>query len=159
MADYRRLKTKLAEAPYAGLSHAEAATALRTRTKTRSRPVVWRDVKGTALRTGHWAMVAALSRNTPSLPPATPQDMAILAAINAVAMDDSRKIDPDDPGEWQPFVASIGALRTAGCLTQEVADAVLALGTETISEGAEIGWPAVTEFDVEAARGMTDAGK
>jgi hypothetical protein len=140
---------------YAELSDAAAASALNATTVQRTRRFLWREARRLAQMAGNWPLVVVRARQTPTLPPNGAQDYAILAAINAVSMDDDQEIDPANQSEWQAFCIGLGALTTSSDLSQEVADAIQALGAETISPAAEVGWIGeVTAADVAHAREM-----
>lgn len=154
MSDYAALRALLAEEPYAGLDDAAAAVALNAPTVGRVRRFRWREARRLAQMAGTWPLVVVRARQTPVLPPGGAQDFAILAAINAVSMDDDQEIDPSHEAEWQAFSAGLGALTASGDLSELVADAIRGLGVEMVSPAAEIGWPAVSGDDVSHARGL-----
>lgn len=98
----------------------QAAETLNAQTITVSnRPFKWRDAKriARAAPTGDWSRIVARARMTPALPPATPGDAAILAAINAVESNDEDIIDPTDSAAWQALQAGIAALHGIGDLS------------------------------------------
>lgn len=152
--NYLRLRDALAVPAYAGLSNAEAAAMLNAPTVERTRRFEWREARRKAILAGRWSMVLVRARQTPSLPPVTGLDRAILAAINATSMEVDQEIDPAIEDEWQVLLDGLDALVASNDLTAEVADAIRALGAEAVSPASEIGWPAVSEHDVAHARGM-----
>lgn len=154
MSDYAALRALLAEEPYAGMDDVAAAVALSAATVERPRRFRWREARRVAQMAGTWPLVVVRARQTPTLPPAGAQDMAILAAINAVGMDDDQEIDPTNEAEWAAFSAGLDALTASGDLSEAVADAIRALGVETVTPASEIGWAGVTVHDVAHARGM-----
>jgi hypothetical protein len=97
--------------------------------------------------TGDWSRVIARSRQTPALPPATANDAACLAAINAVQLSDNDIIDPTNAAEWATFQAGLTALAATGDLAAATIVAINALTTTTLPAWV----PAVTAGDVQTA--------
>lgn len=154
MSDYAALRALLAEEPYAGMDDAAAAAALNAATVERPRRFRWREARRVAQMAGTWPLVVVRARQTPTLPPAGAQDMAILAAINAVGMDDDQEIDPTNASEWAAFSAGLSALTASGDLSEAVADAIRALGVETVTPAQSVGWELVSAAEVARARSM-----
>lgn len=151
MSDYAALRALLAEEPYAGMDDAAAAVALNAATVERPRRFRWREARRLAQMARRWPMVLVRARQTPSLPPATEQDFAILAAINATSMDDDQEIDPANTGEWAAFSAGLSALTASGDLSEVVADAIRALGVEMVTPAQSVGWGILSEMTPESA--------
>jgi hypothetical protein len=80
--------------------------------------------------------------------------VAILAAINATSMDDSRSINPGDGPSWAAFTGGLAALVAVGDIPQALSNAIVALGTEHVSPASLIGWPPVSEHDIVRARSI-----
>lgn len=107
---------------------------LRARTVPRPRRFAWADARELAQRLGWWAYIVSRARSTPRLPPATLEDVAILAAISAVEMERSQIIDPAHAEVWAALRQGLDALVAVGDLTPEIAAAILAMGTEQVAE-------------------------
>jgi hypothetical protein len=99
--------------------------------------------------TGDWARIVARSRQTPALPPATPTDAAILAAINATESQPGDVIDPTDAATWAAFQAGLAALEASGDLSSATIAAIGALTTVTAAAWT----PPIQPNDVFNARG------
>jgi hypothetical protein len=90
----------------------------------------WGDARGIAQSHGCWPLIVLRARATPTIPPATVTDGAVLAAINAVSTEREQVIDATDAAVWQAFTTGIAAFRAVGDLTEAAVTAILALGTE-----------------------------
>jgi hypothetical protein len=131
-----------------GVSAIAAAINAQTVTATGA-PFQWLAAKVLARTapTGDWARIVARSRQTPTLPPVTPTDAAILAAINATESGDTDLIDPGSTATWAAFQGGISALEASGDLASATASAILALADPTLPA-----WqPPVTEGDIQTA--------
>lgn len=88
---------------------------------------------------------------TPAMPPATVADGAILAAVNAVAMNEAWVIDPSVAVPWSAMQNGLGALQAVGDLTASDVAAITALTTVVVPR-----WPVVlTSADITSARSGT----
>lgn len=144
---------KAADASLGIADPAEAAAALAQQTATlHNQPFMWADAKRVAREspTGDWARIVMRSRQVASLPPQTPFDAAILAAINAVESADTDVVDPNDPGSWQAWSSGIAALSGVGDLSAGTVAALAALQTRT----APTFTPPPTDQDVTHARSL-----
>lgn len=130
---------------------AAAAAALNAQTVSQTnRPILWADAKKVARTssTGDWSRIVARSKQTPTLPPATANDAAILAAINAVESEDGDLIDPANSAQWTTFINGISSLEAAGDLSSATAAAIQGLTSVTTPT-----WqPPLTAGDVQTAR-------
>ncbi len=118
---------------YAGKSAADiaalmAAPVSQDEPEPEQRPFKWGEARGIAQAHGCWPFIVLRSRKTPNLPPASMEDGAILAAINAVGTEREQVIEASDPNVWAAFSGGIQAFLAVGDLTQAAADAILALG-------------------------------
>ncbi|WP_372918756.1 hypothetical protein [Sandarakinorhabdus sp.] len=150
--DYPALAALMATQPYAGLTNAEAAAALRAATVPVTVAVPWRDIRAVAQSAGDWAFIVARSRQVATLPVATFADAAIVAATHASTMEGGQTIAADDSAGWATFLQGLGVLVAAGDVTLATSDAVKALRTAKIAPASQLGWPQVTEHDVAHAR-------
>jgi len=101
------------------------------------RVFAWSEARAIAQTHGLWPLIVVRARGTPSIPPATTNDVATLAAINAVSMDPAQMIDPSDPAAWAAFQAGLSAFLAVGCLTEGAAAAILALGSVVPASGPD----------------------
>jgi hypothetical protein len=150
--DYLALAADAALPEYAGLSDDALAEALRPVTVSVSgQPFLWAQAKVVTQKSPNfsWSRIVVRARMTPAMPPATSLDRAILAAINAVNMDDARQIDPNDAASWAAMQAGLGALQGEGDLTLDDVAAINAL-TSVITQK----YPGVAARDVWIARGQ-----
>lgn len=140
---------KLADAALGIADPSAAAEALRLQPGTVliNQPFSWREAKRIAREspTGDWSRIVARSRLQPGLPPTTTDDLAILAAINAVQSADTDIIDPASPA-WQ---GGLAALQGVGDLSTATALALHAIGTVT-----PLPWKDVDAGDVQTARAI-----
>lgn len=153
MADYTALRAADAGLPGAP-PPAEAAALLNAASVSRPRAFAWREARSLAQRLGRWGYVLSRARLTPVVPIATIDDAAILAAIHAASMDADQVIDPADAAAWAEMEQGLDVLLAVGDLTAPCAAAIRALGAETISPAAAIGWPPVTADDITHARSL-----
>lgn len=122
------------ERGYAGKTAAEIAALMSVPVpapipEPEHRPFAWGEARGIAQAHGCWPMIVLRARGTPSMPPQTAEDGAILAAINAVSTEREQKIDASNPAEWGAFSQGVAAFLAVGDLTSAAANAILALGT------------------------------
>lgn len=119
---------------YASMTDQEAADAINAKTVSRSRLVPIWEVKQLAIISGYWPVIKAgqLSDN---------QQLAGLC-LSVIDWIDDPKLQTIDVG--LPAVqAMVGGLVTFSLLTQEQADEILSLGTETIPWTQANGLPEV----------------
>lgn len=133
MTDYTALKAKYATispAPSNGPSALAAINTINTVTvQIAAAPYEFQSVLSILQKSGSWARIVARSRQTPALPPATPTDAAILAAINATEMQPTETIDPADTVTMSALNAGISALEAIGDVTAADVTAVQALAS------------------------------
>ncbi|MBW4089882.1 MAG: hypothetical protein HIU82_02065 [Proteobacteria bacterium] len=112
----------------AGLAQVQAYVVTLT-----NQPVSWHSVKLIARTstTGDWGRVLARSDQTPALPPTTSVDAAILAAKNAVSMQDTDMVDPTNTTHWDAFQAGLSTLEASGDLSSATVAAINALTSVT----------------------------
>jgi hypothetical protein len=114
-----------------------------------NQPFAWSVAKALArtATTGDWSRIVARARQTPTLPPATATDAAILMAINAVEAEDADVMDPTNAERWATLQAGLAALQAIGDISAATVAAINALTTVT-----QPAWvPAVTAGDVQTA--------
>lgn len=134
-----RIRVEISEDPagrgYAEKSVAEIATLMgqpvpQAVPAPHPRPFRWREARGLAQRLGWWPWAVARARQTPSLPIASVEDAAILAAIGAVEMHEDQLIEPADPTTWDEFTQCLDLFVAVGDLPSDVAAAIRAVGVE-----------------------------
>lgn len=142
----------LAQSPYAELTDAEVAAALRAATVQVTVAVPWSAIRAVAQSAGDWAFIVARSRQVATLPVATFADAAIVAATHASTMEGGQTIAADDSAGWATFLRGLDVLVAAGDVTVETADAVKALRTASVTLAASIGWPGGVIWPGDVAR-------
>lgn len=128
------LIAELAKPEYAELTDQEAAVAINAKTVSRSRLVPIWEVKQLAIISGYWPIIKAgqLSEN---------QQLAGLC-LSVIDWIDDPKLQTIDVG--LPAVqAMVSGLVSFTLITQEQADEILALGSETVSWTQANGLPEV----------------
>lgn len=128
------LITELSEPAYAELSDQAAADEINAKTVERARLVPIWEVKQLAIINGYWPLIKAgqLSDN---------QQLAGLC-ISVIDWIDDPKLQSIDLG-LAAVQAMIAGLVAFTLLTQEQADEILALGTETVSWTVANGYPEI----------------
>lgn len=132
--DWQTIKADLAaQDPNISLEQKVAAINLLTITST-NQPFTLGQAKAIARTsaTADWSLIVGLSRGTPRVPPTTPQDYAILAAINVTEGLDSDVIDPNNTAVWLAFTNGLAALGAVGALSTASSTAILGLATQTV---------------------------
>lgn len=139
------LKEEIAKPEYTGMSDQEIAAAINAKTVTRSRLVETWEVKKKAIEDGYWALIVIGSE-------ASNQVLQVRGlCISALAWLDDPKIATID-FTLQSTQMMVGGLVQSGIATQEQAEALLALGTETVSFASTLGAPKIGSHHVEEAR-------
>lgn len=143
--DYRLLLDEIAQPAYAGMSDGEIVAALNALTAPTRRRVPIADLQARAMETGVYTALRVVVGNAQA--PAELRAMAqtVLDLSNARFAD----VDLDNASARQMF----DALQAAGVISQQQAAEIDALATVPgRSRAQELGLPAVTVEDVEAAR-------
>jgi len=103
--------------------------------------------------TGDWSRIVLRSRQVATIPPATANDVAVLAAINVTESLDTDPIDQSNTATWPAWQAGIAALEASGDLSSASAALIAALSTQTTTQAAIDGWVnPPNEDDLAAAR-------
>ena len=119
------LKTELTLPKYSEMSDQEAADAINAKTVSRSRLVGTWEVKKKAITDGYWAAIVIASQRTD-----IPVEVRGLC-ISAIAWLDDPKIQTID-FSLPSTHALVGGLVASGIATQQQADDLTALATETV---------------------------
>lgn len=149
MWTYAQVKAADVKLAISDLTAATAALNAQIMTAT-NQTFTWLQAKTVAQTsiTGDWSRIVARSRQTPTIPPVTGTDVAILAAINATEMSDTQVIDPTIAAGWSAVQSGLSALQTIGDLSSASVSAINALTTVT----SPVWSPALTAGDVQTAR-------
>lgn len=150
------LATELAKPTYASMTDQEAANAINALTVSRPRLVETWEVKKAAIEGGYWAAIVMATE--PGNPLQIPAES--LATVRGLAISARDWID-DVGGKIQTLdfqLASVqtlvGGLVQTGLMTQEQANALVALGTETVSWPVANGYPEIGVGFVRNARNL-----
>lgn len=139
------LKTEIAKPEYEGLSNQQIATAINAKTLTRARLVETWEVKKHAIESGYW----------PAIVLACNSDVLAVAGLAISARDwiddTAGKIRTIDFGLASAQYL-VGGLVQATLMTQEQADELLALATETVAWTVANGYPELGPGIIHSAR-------
>lgn len=153
MVDIVALKSELQAAKYAGKSAAQCLAILIGQTASVSAPFTWGAAVVAMQKSANfsWPRIIARSKQSPTLPPASGLDYAILAAINAVSTPMDRIIDSMDTVGWATVQGGMQALQGVGDMTAADVAAIVALVSQTLPA-----WPGITIRDVWIALGQPE---
>lgn len=123
--DMELLRTELQKPEYAELTDLQSAEAINAKTVSRSRLVQTWEVQKLATERGYWPAIVIASE------PANTVTQVRALAISIVDWVKNPKISTIDIG-LESVQALIGGLVLSGLMTQQQADELIALGTETV---------------------------
>lgn len=146
------LRSELTEDPeeigYPGLSDPVAAERLNAPDRTVMGTVPSSDVRRFVLLNGLWPGIAAAAQSSPD-PAVQGTALTILQTLAPNSFDEIRM------GDAEVFTAvsqMLGTLVSAGIMTGDQRDAMIALGNRSVSRAEELGLPPVHHLDVAEAR-------
>lgn len=139
------LREEVIKPEHDGKSDAEIAAELNAKTITRPRVVPTWEVKKQAIEQGYWAKIVIASEPTNEV-----VEVRGLA-ISALAWLDDPKIETIDFG-LASTQQLVGGLVLTTLITQEQGDALLALGSETVTFASTIGFTKIGPHHVAEAR-------
>ena len=136
--NYSALKAALASSAYVGMTDTQIATALDAPITLTGQSFPWSAAVTIAQESANfsWARIQQRARQTATLPPATATDFAVLMAMNAVATDHAKLIDP---AGWAVIQSGMQALVAVGDMTSADISAINALTTVSTTQAAQLG--------------------
>ena len=144
--DLKALREEILKPEYDGMSNEALAAALEVKTVTRARVVPTWEVKKQAIEQGYWAAIVIASEPTNEV-----VEVRGLA-ISALAWLDDPKIETIDFG-LASTQTLVGGLVLTTLITQEQGDALIALGSETVSFASTVGAATIEPGDIRDAKG------
>lgn len=148
--DYEALKAEISLSVYDGMDDQAVADALNAKTVDAVRDVPTADVRGVLLSTGEWGGIVLLGRSAPS---ETLPAQLIAAAITAEdTLRLTETLESSKPDYWAAMQQLIGAIQSAGVISEATAEKLLTMRDIKISRATELGLPPVTPSDVQTAR-------
>lgn len=151
------LRLELAEDPegmnYAALSDPEAADLINAQNRTVLGTVRASEVRRFVLLNGIWPRIAAAAQGHAD-PTVQGTAITILQTLAPNSFDEIRMADPQVFGA---VTQMLGTLVSAGVMTADQRDAMVALGNIPISRASELGLPHIHHTDIGLAR-QTSAG-
>lgn len=111
--DYAALKSELAKPAYAGLSDAEAASAVNAATVSVVKPVRSEDVRDYLMVIGKWPRIAAIARGL--IAGSDAEKLASVALVEALALKESFNLSV--PAYAAAVDAQLDACASAGLIT------------------------------------------
>lgn len=146
MLNYDLLRVELEKTEYHGLSDLDAAAMLRAQTITTHRDVPTADAREILLTAGVWPKIVMTAEPGSGAPPEL-RGLCILVRDTLTLTETLRITDPD---RFAAITTALSRLVAAEIVPQAVADALLALRSQTVA----VWQPAPTEHDVAHARSL-----
>lgn len=143
--DLKALREEVIKPEHSGKSDVEIAADLNAKTITRARVVPTWEVKKQAIEQGYWAAIVMASEV------ANTNQQGRGLAISALAWLDDPKIENID-FSLASTQQLVGGLVLTTLISQEQGEALIALGSETVSFASTIGFSKIGSHHVAEAR-------
>jgi hypothetical protein len=134
---------------YADMADSAIADSLNAPTRSGKRVVPASEVRSYVLLNGLWPRIQALTASTNPI-----HQGSAVTILQTLAPNSFDTIRMNDPAIAAAVFNLLSTMVTAGALTEEQRDAMVALGDAEISRAEELGLPPVHHLDVAAAKAL-----